>query len=540
MRRLLGRLLGRRGVQAGLLFAVLLAAYLANGDILPGQDATANVRLAGKIVAKRSLIFRPETEPYMFEWRLKTEAAEKIASFRSWSSQYNGEPIIKAYWRGDLSKPSPMYYLMATRFPGVYVDKYGLGAAAFAVPFVAAVYPFARDVYDRPAPDLLWHTAKVAAAASVAGSAVFIFLAALAFVGPWTAAGLALAYGLGTCVWSSSSQTLWQHGPTELFLALGTLLLLRQNRLRHAPFVGAAYMMAFACRPTAAVMVAAAAVDYLVRERRALLGFAAGCLPVAILLAVYNLHFFGRLVVLGQLGGSVVSALLPIGTAYAGPTLMTTSRQFGTSVVTGLTGVLLSPSRGLLVFSPALAFALWGMVRVWRDSAFAALRPVSIAAAAMCLVAARWYGWWGGWCYGYRLLVDSVTLLAFCAIPVLEAIRQRRWLVWTCAACLAWGTTVQVVGAFAYDVVGWNHRQMIQVDLPGREPRFFTDMADARREAWAGHGSVAEALVDVNSSRGSRRLWSISDSQILYYLEHFLEARTTKRKVLADFLGGRG
>ena len=540
--------LGRTSVQATLIFLLLLAAYLANGDVLFGNDAVANVRLAGKLVSKHKLVFTPEEDPFMFEWHLKTLEGERHALFRSWRSSLNGEPIRRGYERGDVSAPDPYYYLMKTRHPGVYANRYGVGAGLFAVPFVAAVYPFARDLYDRPSAGLLWFTTKLAASCAVAASAVLLFLAALAFLRPGTAAWLALAYGLGTCVWSTSSQMLWQHGPTEFFLALGTYFLLQRQRPRAAYWVGLSYALAFSCRPTAAIAVAAAGIYYLVVDRRALLRYLAGGLPVALLLAAYNLHTFGTLMVFGQLdvgasatGSAQIPAVVPlIPVAMAAPAA-TASRFFHTSLLQGIGGILVSPSRGLLVFSPVMFAALWGFVRIFRDRRFSALRPVGLAALAMCLVVARWSGWWGGWCYGPRLLADAVTLLAFLAIPVAEEIRNRRALAATFGVCLAWAVAVQGVGAFAYDVVGWNDRTLFAVKLPGEESlRLFTDPDQARRETWAKGGTIEERRIDVNSWQGRPRLWSIRDSQILYYLEHFFEARKLKRISIQEFLRDRG
>ena len=180
--------------------------------------------------------------------------------------------------------------------------------------------------------------------------------------------------------------------------------------------------------------------------------------------------------------------------------------------------------------------ALWGFVRIFRDRRFSALRPVGLAALAMCLVVARWSGWWGGWCYGPRLLADAVTLL-----PVAEEIRNRRALAATFGVCLAWAVAVQGVGAFAYDVVGWNDRTLFAVKLPGEESlRLFTDPDQARRETWAKGGTIEERRIDVNSWQGRPRLWSIRDSQILYYFEHFFEARKLKRISIQEFLRDRG
>jgi hypothetical protein len=541
--------LARTRVQAALIFLLLLAAYWANGDILPGNDPTASVRLAGKLVSKHRLVFTPEEDPFMFEWHLRTPQGERHAHFHSWRSSLNGEPIRRMYERGDLSKPEPKYYLMRTRYRDVYANRYGVGAALFAVPFVAAVYPFARDLCDRPSAGILWFTTKLAASCAVAASAVLLFLAALPWLRPKTAVWLALAYGLGTCVWSSSSQALWQHGPMEFFLALGTYFLLQRERPRAAYWVGLSYALAFVCRPTAAVAVVAAAIYYLVCDRRALLRFVAAGLPVALLLAVYNLHVFGTLIVLGQVnvgGGATAQApaaftLVPVAAAASEGSTATATQLFHTSLLQGLGGILISPSRGLLVFCPVVVFAFWGLVRVFRDSRFVALRPVGLAALALFLVVARWFGWTGGWAYGPRLLADAGTLLAFLAIPVAEEIRRSRTRAAAFGVCLAWSVAVQVVGAFAYDVTGWNERVLFVVTQPGKErPILFTTAEEARREVWAHGGSMEERKVNVDTREGQPRVWSIRDNQILYYVEHFLQARRLKQVAIEKFLKDSG
>jgi len=68
-------------VQAALLFLLLLAAYWANGDILPGNDPIASVRLAGKLVSKHRLVFTPEEDPFMFDWHLRTPRVSGTCTF---------------------------------------------------------------------------------------------------------------------------------------------------------------------------------------------------------------------------------------------------------------------------------------------------------------------------------------------------------------------------------------------------------------------------------------------------------------------------
>lgn len=61
------RLLGNPGVWVIAISLILPRTHLANGDILPGNDATANVRLAGKLVAKHKLTSTPQEEAFMFK-----------------------------------------------------------------------------------------------------------------------------------------------------------------------------------------------------------------------------------------------------------------------------------------------------------------------------------------------------------------------------------------------------------------------------------------------------------------------------------------
>ena len=73
----------------------------------------------------------------------------------------------------------------------------------------------------------------------------------------------------------------------------------------------------------------------------------------------------------------------------------------------GHLGLLLSPSRGLLVYSPFLVLALIWWARAWtrRTETSALLRSTSIGALALWLVYGAYRDWWGGWVFGSRYLL---------------------------------------------------------------------------------------------------------------------------------------
>ncbi|MEJ7640079.1 MAG: hypothetical protein WKF75_19465, partial [Singulisphaera sp.] len=104
----------------------------------------------------------------------------------------------------------------------------------------------------------------------------------------------------------------------------------------------------------------------------------------------------------------------------------------------------------------------------WRRAKYAAFRPLTVAIVALVLLASKWFDWWGGWCFGYRPIVDTMPLLALLLIPALDGRARRPAGRIFFGALLAWSVAVQLVGAIAIDTVSWNHRVIgYQVDLPG-------------------------------------------------------------------------
>ncbi|HET6344356.1 MAG TPA: hypothetical protein VFH51_05450, partial [Myxococcota bacterium] len=154
----------------------------------------------------------------------------------------------------------------------------------------------------------------------------------------------------------------------------------------------------------------------------------------------------------------------------------------------GLMGLLVSPSRGVLWFSPFLLLAPWGLRGLAAQPP--PQRDATLFAAALGLaflgVAATWFDWWGGWAYGYRPIVDSMPLwILACTPAVARCARSRAGRVGL-ALALAWSVGVQGLGAFCSDFAEWNE------------------------------GSPAHPHEDIDRHR--ERLWDVADSQILYHL----------------------
>ena len=263
------------------------------------------------------------------------------------------------------------------------------------------------------------------------GLAAALLVAALApLAGRRGALALGLLYLLATAVRTSSAQALWQHGAVHLLEVAALYLLLplfRRERVATRTLVVAGLALGFAvvARQTSALfdlgMLAALVVARL-DWRPVALGTLVGALP----LPLYNLAAFGN----------------PLEQGYG-------AKAFATPLLEGLYGVLLSPSRGLLIYSPFLVFALVPFVRAWRDrtSFGVLLRLLGLSTAALVVAYALYAEWWGGRVYGARFLTDALPAL-FLGLAV--AIPRSPFARAAFTIASGWGVLLYSAGSVAY------------------------------------------------------------------------------------------
>jgi hypothetical protein len=520
---------GKKLSRWGLVIAgMCLLVYLSSGQSHAGNDATGNVHLVPRLLRHATAYFTVRDNPKMFAFVVRTANGVFRARIPDWNVDLHGTRARDAFERGDVKMVQPRYYLVPTQYEGKYASTFGLGAGLFALPVMGPVL-WLTDLESRVG--MLWWLAKLTAALSVAGAVFYVFLSASRFISARSAALVALAYGLGSCAFSVSSQALWQHGPCEFFLALGAYhLLVRKNGVSDL-LCGVAFAMAVVCRPTAALATASVGAYFLLSDRRRLLRFVLGALPVVILLVSYHQYTFGSPWAFGEMG--VVEKVAA--TKTGNPDI------WQTPLHVGLAGLLVSPSRGLFVYSPIALFSVWGAYRAFRDPIWKDLRPLAIGAILQVLLAAKWFDWWGGWCFGYRVIVDVALPLAFLAFPIVAAINLRPWRQAVFVALLTYSVGVQLVGAYVYDVEGWNARDTWQV-MTSDKPEWntFGERADAERFAEEHGGAVRSVTLNIDKPKYRWRLWSLSDSPLVYYIRHVSEARAKRQKVIDDFLRDNG
>jgi hypothetical protein len=123
------------------------------------------------------------------------------------------------------------------------------------------------------------------------------------------------------------------------------------------------------------------------------------------------------------------------------------SGAFSGGLVTGLTGSLFSPARGLLVFSPFLLLAPLGIYATGAKSdklGFA----LAGGLAGMLLLNASYTDWWGAACWGPRRLMEGLPLAV---LLVFRGVQRRPRLGPPLLVLALVSVAVQSVGFFFYD-----------------------------------------------------------------------------------------
>jgi hypothetical protein len=312
--------------------------------------------------------------------------------------------------------------------------------------------------------------AKAGASLIVTLAVVFVFFAARWRTSDWRAAAVALGFGLGTNAWPTASQTLWQHESVLAGLALAVMCLappaprLNARRLWMA---AAGLGIAGAARYQVAPAVLVLAISVVIRTRRP--RGAAALLPVAacaLTMVALNLRWFGH----------PLGAMVALETAVH-PEVHAVSGALSATPWTGAVGLLLSPSRGLLVFSPVVLIALAAAGAMRREGWGSDLRWCAIAAGAQFGGYAFYSVWWGGHTYGPRYMIDVLPLLAPLAAAGAAALWAHRAARVAAAAALVWSVAIAATGAFCYPAERWNsHPSEIDRDharlWDWRDPQF--------------------------------------------------------------------
>lgn len=300
-----------------------------------------------------------------------------------------------------------------------YVSAFPLVPALLALPVyflpVAAGLPVSWENLA-----LLGHL-STALIVSLSGGFFYLLLRKRFFLDEKKSILLTTLYLFATVNFALLSQGLWQHGAVELFLILALYSFFGAfNKLKSGKFpAGAIFMsslfmgLTILSRPTAFLILPfllLLLVEKISLQPKRLAGgafyYLLGLMPPALFFLWYNAKYY---VAIANQG-------------YASQFLAGWLSRFPE----GFLGMWLSPSKGILVYSPVFIFAFLGFWLVTRNSGWKKeenFKYIIFSAIIFMhtLIMGRWKHWYGGYSFGYRMASDVIPFMVLLLVPYLQS-----------------------------------------------------------------------------------------------------------------------
>ncbi len=345
-----------------------------------------------------------------------------------------------------------IYYYYPAATPLLVTPVVLITNAAFAATRPADFYAY----LDTHGPDE--RTAKLeklVASAFVAMAAALMYAIARRQLGTWRSIAIALIFAFGTSMWSTASRALWQHGPSALLLLLALYLTISAPDRTWAMFAtGLTLAFAYLVRPTNSLSFAFFGLYFLLNAPRRIWAYAGGALVVLV----------------PYLADSVMTyaSLLPPYSFQLFERLATPA-----AFLEALVGTLISPNRGLFIFTPLFLFASYGATRA---ISMGGLTKGNLSLYLAGILVTHWIvtslfeDWGGAWSIGPRYFVEVMPFLTYFLIPVVGGtlLESKAWR-FVFVVATAMSVLIQARSALSAYPFLWNGKPQALVDAPERK-----------------------------------------------------------------------
>jgi len=318
-----------------------------------------------------------------------------------------------------------------------------IGVSLLATPAVALaalVNPGFNEQLKRKVP----HTFEkvIAAIYGALAGVLFFWLVFTRFRSASIALAATMIFCFSTSMWSTATRALWQHGPLVLMLVIAMLLLLRaRQRPALAQYASIPLAFAFIIRPTAAIPIVVLSAHALIGYRVWIGRYLAWAMVIAVPWLAYNVLGCGEIL----------------------PQYYLPSRLLGTPrFAEALLGNLVSPARGLFVYSPVLLFAFSGFVLALRHRDERALHVAfGLIVVLHWVFVSHFAHWWVGATFGPRVMTDVVPFLVyFIAFNFRLPVVGGSWKQAAVSGCIAFlagaSLLIHAQGALREATYAWN------------------------------------------------------------------------------------
>ncbi len=238
---------------------------------------------------------------------------------------------------------------------------------------------------------------------------LLLFLISKMYFGPSASIFIGFVFWMGTSLSSTLGQALWSHDFATLYTLLSIFLMLKivkENKELYWMPLGTVLFMAYLTRPTMSLLTIAV-VLYIFFNHKKLISIKITSL-VALFLGIFVLFSL-----------SEFNQLLP---DYYMPKRLSASETFWTAIY----GNLLSPSRGLFIFSPIFLVLLLNIkstYKVLKENKTLLIFVIWII--VHLIIISKFPHWWAGHSYGPRFMIDILPAIFLIFVIVLSNTYER-------------------------------------------------------------------------------------------------------------------
>ena len=287
---------------------------------------------------------------------------------------------------------------------------------------------------------------KIAASFIATLSAVFLYMSLKHLFSAKISLLCTLIYAFATSTWTISSQSLWQHGAVELFVVILLYLVVmneKQENRNNFLLMGVFSGLLFFCRPVDGILLLPVIYYVLIHKTPEKLYYAGALTLSSLPFAAYNYYFFNNL--------------------FGGYGALFSRFIFNFEVIMSFLGLIISPNRGLFIFSPVCLLAIFGIFWLTRMKTKKTMHyffmVMAISIVCQIIPFGFFKAWWGGWCYGPRYLTELLPFFMIFLAIYFDNFSKTTWtkkgikkyfIGFVIIILICWSVFVQIVGAFYY------------------------------------------------------------------------------------------
>lgn len=338
----------------------------------------------------------------------------------------------------DFEKDLVPFYLRRVQDPAVegsegthYVTAFPIITGLLAIPVYVIPYLIGVELNWELLAILGHITGALIMAAS--GGILYVLLKNF-FVNEKKAELLTYVYLFGTINFALLSQAMWQHGTVQLFVIAALYYFLKSQKQtgRYLQTVAFGFLMSLAVlsRPTAVIALPFLLIYTLskkdsqnfIKQIKYWLLTLVGVIPNVLFFIWYNKTYYYSIFNQG----------------YADQADSGWLGRFPE----GFLGLWVSPTKGILVYSPIFILALVAVYKIFKKAIQAnkekGVKSLSLSLSsslsemdnfilasfftviAHTLVLGKWKHWYGGWSYGYRMASDVIPYLILMLVPIVK------------------------------------------------------------------------------------------------------------------------